>query len=110
MSDLISRSALIERLWEHHKGIKVNAECYTDAEEVADEICNCVSFIDEQPTVEAIPKEKLDEIVERLEEKAESLLEEYIESGNSMGLYLHIAFINAIKDVKEVGGMNENHV
>jgi hypothetical protein len=48
---MIDEKRLIERLWEQHKGIKANAECYTDAEEVADEICNVVSIIDEQPKV-----------------------------------------------------------
>ena len=49
---MIDEKKLIERLWEQHKGIKANAECYTDAEEVADEICNVVSIIDEQPKID----------------------------------------------------------
>ena len=58
---MIDEKKLIERLWEQHKGIKGNAECYTNAEEVANEICNVVSIIDEQPKVgEWIPvSEKL---------------------------------------------------
>ena len=48
---MIDEKKLIERLWEQHKGVKANAECYANAEEVADEICNVVSIIDDQPKV-----------------------------------------------------------
>lgn len=66
---MIDEKRLIERLWEQHKGIKANAECYTDAEEVADEICNIVSIIEEQPKVgEWIP------CSERLPQEDESVL------------------------------------
>ena len=55
MSDLISRSALIKRLWNHHSEVVANPECYTDAEDVADDVCAIVSIIDEFPTIEAVP-------------------------------------------------------
>ncbi len=56
MSRLIDADALIKRLWEQHKGIQVNADMYTNADEVAEEVCNLVSFIDEQPTAYDIEK------------------------------------------------------
>ena len=49
----------MERLWEQHKGIMANSELYADAEEVANEICNVVSIIDEQPQADKwIPVEE----------------------------------------------------
>ena len=55
MSDLISRSALIKRLWNHHSEVVANPECYTDVEDISDDICAIVSIIDEFPTIEAVP-------------------------------------------------------
>jgi len=55
MSDLISRSALIEELWEERSGVIANRGCYSDAEEVADSICSIISIVDDQPTIEAAP-------------------------------------------------------
>lgn len=57
------------------------------------------SFVDRQPIVEAIPKEKLQEIVERLEDMYQPC-------------YLcredRCAIDRAIEIVKEVGGMNDS--
>ena len=65
---MIDEKRLIERLWEQHKGILANYECYSNAEEVADEICNVVSFVDELSKVgEWIP------VCERLPEEHESV-------------------------------------
>ena len=51
---LIDADKLINRLWEQHKGIQANADMYTNADEVAEEVCYLVSLIDEQSTVETI--------------------------------------------------------
>ena len=48
---LIDADKLIDRLWEQHKGIQANADMYTNADEVAEEICYLISLIDEQSTV-----------------------------------------------------------
>jgi hypothetical protein len=58
MSDLISRSALIEEFVEATN--KGTSELW--------HITGIKAFIENAPTVEAIPKAKLDEIVEKLEE------------------------------------------
>ena len=54
---------LINRLWEQHKGIQANTDMYTNADEVAEEVCNLVSFIDEQVTIYDVEK-----VTEQLEE------------------------------------------
>lgn len=56
MSDLISRSALIKRLWEQRAGVLANPEVYTDADDVAENICAIVSIVDEFSLVEAVPQ------------------------------------------------------
>lgn len=67
MSDLISKSALLDDMKnELEKAMK---------EELQEDECKAIltsaialkSFVNRQPTVEAIPKEKLDEICEKLE-------------------------------------------
>lgn len=74
----------------------------------AHEIANVVKYA---PTVEAIPKAKLDEIVERLEKHiryCELCHEEF--KNESMSLIYEVqinSYKNAIEIVKEVGGMNE---
>ena len=60
---LIDADKLINRLWEQHKGIQANADMYTNADEVAEEVCNLVSFIDEQATIYDVEK-----VTEQLEE------------------------------------------
>lgn len=86
MSDLISRSALLEefveatnkgssKLW-HITGIK--------------------AFIENQPTVEAIPKSKLDEIVEQL--KGSKIVVSSIVNVSSYNLAIRRA-INIVKGV-----------
>lgn len=60
---LIDADKLINRLWEQHKGIQANADMYTNADEVAEEVCNLVSFIDEQVTIYDVEK-----VTEQLEE------------------------------------------
>ena len=54
---------LIDRLWEQHKGIQANTDMYTNADEVAEEVCYLVSLIDEQSTVYDVEK-----VTEQLEE------------------------------------------
>lgn len=61
MSDLISRSAVIDII---HKEIQRTTSWVEHDTQI-----NIKFAIEELPTVEAIPKERLDEIVERLEEK-----------------------------------------
>lgn len=56
MGRLIDADELIKRLWEQHKGIQANADMYTNADEVAEEVCYLVSFIDEQPTAYDVDK------------------------------------------------------
>ena len=56
MNDLISRSELIEKLWEKHKEVEDKCYCYTDADEVKEIICGIVSMIDEQPTAYSVEK------------------------------------------------------
>lgn len=96
MGRLIDADALIKRLWEQHKGIQVNADMYTNADEVAEEVCNLVSFIDEQPTAYDIEK-----VVAELEESmngAKNLWDDdeyYIGCAN--------AFESAIEIVKRGG-------
>ncbi len=59
-----------------------------------------VDVINEQPTVAAVPKEKLDEIVERLEEVKNRLRKnDFLMESDVM--------LKAIEIVKEVGGMND---
>ena len=83
MSDLISRSAFIEY-----------------AKERLDICCDdLIGMIIEQPTVEAIPKEKLQEIVDRLEEQRFDYYEE-------LEIDIVDGIDQAIEIVKEVGGMN----
>lgn len=62
MSDLISRSVLLDIVENKYRDIVAGAYPFNIVAYELSEI------IKEQPTVEAIPKEKLDEIVERLEE------------------------------------------
>ena len=52
-------------------------------------------------------RKSMQEIVERLEEKTEQLLDTYIEDNEGIDLCLHIAFKNATNYVKEIGGMND---
>lgn len=47
---LIDAEILIKRLWEQHQGILNNAELYSNADEVAEEVCNLVSIVDDMPT------------------------------------------------------------
>ena len=111
MSDLISRSALLDDM-------KNELEKATK-EDLQEDECKAIltsaialkSFVDRQPTVEAIPKEKLDEIVEKLEKELEMAESEksrcvfqglpYFDSVKGYVNGLH----NAIATVKEVGGM-----
>ena len=70
---MIDEKKLIERLWEQHKGIMANQELYADAEEVANEICQVISIIDEQPKTDWVPFEQR----EADEEEKAHFLEHY---------------------------------
>lgn len=110
MSDLISRSALIER-------IKSRKRAFWDCESIDDEYGEILYIVNKQPTVESIPKEKLQEIVERLEEiKNDFENGRYDKKHCEKIIYQHMCvgrncfecvLSGAIEIVKEVGGMNE---
>ena len=75
MSDLISRSALI-------KNFKMSG--ILDSEDDMWVYSYAILMIESTPTVEAIPKEKLDEIVEKLEEEKVCVYNEYLEESVDM--------------------------
>ena len=66
-------------------------------------------ILEKQPTVEAIPKEKLDEIVERLEEESEECRKYWDEFDDADSFGGMNAYCRAISIVKEVGGINAIH-
>ena len=106
MSDLISRSAVIDYLREQYGLVIIekNKKGFVNADVCNGMMCSIEAFrnfILLLPTVEAIPKEKLDEIVERLEEKREDAFKLWDGGSRTVG------FREAIEIVKEVGGMNE---
>ena len=95
MSDLISRSALIER-------INSRKRAFWDCESIDDEYGEILYIVNKQPTVKSIPKEKLQEIVEGLEDAKDGF------SGGSLQEYWYRkAMTDALSIVKEVGGMND---
>ena len=67
ISDLISRSALLDDMKnELEKALNEGLE-EDECEEILTSALTLKIFVNRQPTVEAIPKEKLDEICEKLE-------------------------------------------
>lgn len=119
MSDLISRSVLLEDM-------KKELEKAVNSEDISEDECKVLltsalalkSFVNRQPTVEALPKEKLQEIVERLEDLKQHNLNEVkkcsefenfqVYMNDNRGFYRDNAkcYEVAIGVVKEVGGMN----
>lgn len=63
---LIDADVLIKRLWEQHQGILNNAELYSNADEVVEEVCNLVSIVDEQPAAYDV-----ESVVDKLDDKIE---------------------------------------
>ena len=85
-----------------------------DRERLIDEITECdgnyrmvelIKIIRNQPTIEAIPKEKLDEIVGQLEEQAEECKKYWNEFDDEDSFGGMNAYCDAIEIVK--GVMNE---
>ena len=118
MSDLISRSVLLEDM-------KKELEKAVNSEDISEDECKVLltsalalkSFVNRQPTVEALPKEKLQEIVERLEEKLvfykEKQKEAYEDKDwDDFDRYIDInrGIYEAFAIVEEVGGMNESRI
>lgn len=106
MSDLISRSAVLE-MFEKYKFGAINSD--VEREYIKETIPLLVNSI---PTVEAIPKEKLQEIVERLEEKKKNICGSYnwetpVLERPSCKVAFNNGICEAIEIVKEVGGKND---
>lgn len=98
MSDLISRSALLKKMDEFYD--KLVEKCQNTPNH-AEAFCMIDTLIVEQSTVESIPKEKLQEICERLEDEKVLLFNDYTEE------YEYIVFLDeAIEIIKEVGEIN----
>lgn len=77
MSDLISRSAVLDYLREQEGLVIIekNKKGFVNADVCNGMMCSIEAFrnfVLLVPSVDAVPKEKLDEIVERLEEEAKN--------------------------------------
>lgn len=110
MSDLISRSAVIDYLREQAGLVIIekNKKGFVNADVCNGMMCSIEAFrnfILLLPTVEAIPKEKLDEIVGQLEEQAEECRKYWNEFDDEDSFGGMNAYCDAIEIVK--GVMNE---
>ena len=109
MSDLISRSELIEKLWQKHKEIDDKCYCYTNADESKEIICGIVSMIDEQPTAYSV-----ENVVTELKERKalhERLVDYETKNGTVTEKYQHIKAIDVLDDAIEIvkqGGLSDD--
>ena len=104
MSDLISRSALLQVMDKRYKEKKDFVQ-----DNLAEGFLQMEKLIKEQPTVEAIPKEKVQEIMEKLEERKElhkELSKLVVTSEKAKELEFAKCYGCSIEIVKEVSGLD----